>query len=218
MPALLLNIANWLSKIGLLVTALMKAIRWLPKLGSAFKKLFATGGFFQRIWIFIRQMWVKVNDKWFTMLTYVGVFFTWIVEKLQKLLSIPFICGCLWFIVRFLVKFIAKHPFLSVIALVYSDFFPSIMGTIFRIQGLIALRIAIPLISYMFDKMRSIGASEIDAYSDAMKGALDSLPPCIGSHIAYLDVAGDLGLLISAFGLCVTYRIMAMAYGSFLKK
>lgn len=218
MPALLAAIGSWIARIGTLILSLKQLLRWVPKLGEIFRKLFAGGAFFQKIWIAIRRFFAAINTKGFTILTYIGVFFTWIAEKLQKILTLPFIGACLWFIVRFLVKFIAKHPILAMIALVASDLFPTVMGTIFRFQGLVALRVAIPIITKLFNAMRSIGEDQVNEFSDVLHGTLSELPDCVGSHIAYLDVAGDIGLLISAFGLCVTYRLMAWAYGSFLPK
>lgn len=108
---------------------------------------------------------------------------------------------------------VAKRPILMLIFLVLNDFFPTILETIFRIVGGVFLRIAIPLFLAAFRAMREASESVIGDYTKSVSDVYNGLPDCIGAILSYLNVQGSVGVIVSAFGLCMSYRIIKAAYG-----
>lgn len=187
--------------------------RYVGRIGKGTSSTIGKGGVLASIGAFLSKVWRWVVDKawvaWLALSIKIATFLTFF----RKIIGTAVIAGILTRILQFLIKFILKKPVFIVAFLMLNEFFPTILETWFRLVGDVLLRIAIPLIQQMYNQMKTISETAVKDYESQLASAFASLPDCIGAHLSFLNVQGCVGMLATALGLCIAYRLVSMAYG-----
>lgn len=198
---------------------LMKGVgRWLGRIGKGTSSTIGKGGVLASIWAFFSKIWHWICQKFWAVWLALTIKIEIFLSIFRKIIGTAVIGSILTKILMFLIRFILKKPVFVVAFLVLNDFFPTILETWFRLVGGVLLRIAIPLIQRMYNQMKEISESAVSAYESELASAFSSLPDCIGAHLSFLNVQGCVGMIATAFGLCIAYRLVYMAYGFYFKK
>lgn len=211
--------------VGAILRVAVSSLRFAKGIGSILGRsgklagsLFGKGGTLAGIGAFFLKIWKWLVDKvWFVWVA-LSVKIAYFFALFRKITGTAVIVGVLTKIFQFLIKFILKKPVFIVVFLLLNEWFPTILETWFRLVGAVLLRIAIPLIQSMYNQMRTISESVVKDFSGEMESAFAAMPDCIGAHLAYLNVHGCVGMLASALGLCIAYRLVSMAYGFYTKR
>lgn len=192
--------------------------RYVGRLAKGTKTTIGKGGVLASIGAFFSKLWHWVCDKFWVVYLALSIKIASFLMIFRKIIGTAVIASLLTKILMFLIRFILKKPVFVIAFLVLNEFFPTILETWFRLVGAVLLRIAIPLIQRMYNQMKELSESAVTAYKSELTNAFASLPDCIGAHLSFLNVQGCVGMIATAFGLCIAYRLVVMAYGFYFKK
>lgn len=187
------------------------------RISGALTALVKKGGIIGSVASVLRKIWNWVANQWISVAVFIASAMDFLFNKLRAVIGTAFIGATLVKILQFLIKFILKKPVFIVLFLFLSSWFPTILETWFRLVGAVVLRLAIPFISAMMKQLREMSESYVNDYENALSSAMSELPNCIGAHLSFFNVQGCVGMITTAFMLCITYRLVAMAYGFYFK-
>lgn len=168
-------------------------------IGSAFK----FGGILSGLMMILAKMW------------------GW-MSRLPGWLKISFGAGGLLWPIRWILNFIImgfKNPFLILISLVASAFFPTILEKIFLVFGAVTLKIF--LLFFRLGKAAFLGAmssggsggtNTIDTLREMIIGSFDELPPCMVQTMGYVHFIEDLGIIMSTVTLLIIVSVFRVVY------
>ncbi len=229
MPAILqallkvLGITTWA---GPILVGLGKAIgpvlgkigSWIGKGSKVGKSIFQKGGLFGKIGQILEKL-KKFREVLWNGWVFISVKIAWFVSSIWNLLRkgglVAVLITCLGRFVGFFLRFVKKHPVLAGIFLIANDWFPTALETIFRLVGNVTLEIMVPIFKAMMKAAQDISKDEVEEFTETMKSSFAGLPDCIGSILGFLNVQSCIGMIVTAWGLCMTFQILVKAYGAF---